>query len=192
MALSPDVAFDIASASICAVLILVRCGYRIMARCKSHEFCHRTWHVDDAYMAFALIPLFGRTFCISWSFILNPHHQHIAATQEEATRQGITLQRLEDNLILSYKLLIPGRLGYALLYVSLVNKRTWARRLIAYSLWSLKLCLLTLYARFVHVLHRGQLATKILWWFIVVSFFGVAIPTIFECNPIDQSVSPAF
>jgi hypothetical protein len=116
MALSSDVAFDIASASICAVLILVRCGYRIMARCKSHEFCHRTWHVDDAYMAFALIPLMGRTFCISWSFILNPHHQHIAATQEEATRQGITLQKLEENLILSYKLLIPGRLGYALLY----------------------------------------------------------------------------
>lgn len=66
-------------------------------------------------MAFALIPLIGRTFCISWSFILNPHHQHIAATQAEATKQGLTMDELEERLILSYKLLIPGRLGYTLL-----------------------------------------------------------------------------
>lgn len=68
-------------------------------------------------MAFALVPLVGRTFCISWSFILNPHQQHVEATQEEAAKQGLTLEQWEKNLILSYKLLIPGRLGYTLLYV---------------------------------------------------------------------------
>lgn len=116
MSLSPDVTFAIASASICAALIVVRCAYRLLSRCNAHAACPRTWHADDAYMAFSLIPLVGRTWCIAVSFVLNPNHAHARATVAEAAAQGLTVAQLEANYVTSYKLLIGGRIGYALLY----------------------------------------------------------------------------
>ncbi|OBR05255.1 Integral membrane protein [Colletotrichum higginsianum IMI 349063] len=116
--MSADVIFDIVSATICAILILVRCGYRLFWRCRAHETCHRTWHADDAYMAFALVPLIGRTTCISVSFYLNPTHTYAHAAEEAAAARGITVESLQEYYIISHKLLIPARIFYALLYVA--------------------------------------------------------------------------
>ncbi|GKT63809.1 integral membrane protein [Colletotrichum tofieldiae] len=121
--MSADVTFDIVTASICAALILVRCGYRLFWRCRVHESCHRTWHVDDAYMAFALIPLIGRTTCISVSFVLNPTHTYEPATEEAAAARNLTVEKLAEYYVISHKLLIPARIFYALLYVAYICAR---------------------------------------------------------------------
>ncbi|OLN87728.1 hypothetical protein CCHL11_05680 [Colletotrichum chlorophyti] len=170
--MSADVAFDIVTASICAALILGRCGYRLLYRCKVHGSCHRTWHVDDAYMAFALIPLVGRTACITVSFGLNPTHTYGPATEEEAAARHLDVAQLDEYYVISHKLLIPSRIFYALF------------------LWSLKLCLLEFYSRFVDVFHWGKVATSALWWFIVVTFFIILIPTLAECRPLSFIWSP--
>jgi hypothetical protein len=86
--------------SISGVLILFRCCYRLLSICKIHTICHRTWHSDDAWMAFAILPLAGRCACIVESFIFD----HNAADLE-----GQKLGR---------KLQIPARIFYALLCVS--------------------------------------------------------------------------
>jgi hypothetical protein len=52
------------------------------------------------------------------------------------------------------------------------------------SLWSLKLCILDFYSRFVDVLRWGKLATNILWWFIVITFLAVIVATLTECRPL--------
>ncbi|KAL3296282.1 integral membrane protein [Colletotrichum asianum] len=166
MIMSVDVTFDIVTASICAALILVRCGYRIFSRCRVHDSCHRTWHADDAYMAFAIVPLIGRATCIAISFVLNPTHTFGLPTPEDAAAQGVSIAQLEENYVASRKLLIPSRIFYAMF------------------LWSLKLCLLNFYSRFVDVFHWGKVATTALWWFIVVTFFIVLIPTLAECRPL--------
>ncbi|KAF4823887.1 hypothetical protein CGCSCA5_v001559 [Colletotrichum siamense] len=113
--MSVDVTFDIVTASICAALILVRCGYRIFSRCRVHDSCHRTWHADDAYMAFAIVPLIGRTTCIAISFVLNPTHTFGLPTPEDAAAQSVSIAQLEDNYVASRKLLIPSRIFYAML-----------------------------------------------------------------------------
>lgn len=118
--MSADVTFDIVTASICALLIIVRCGYRILLRCKVHDTCHRMWHVDDAYMAFALLPLIGRTTCISLSFYLNPTHTYDAATEEAAAARNLSVEKLAEYYVISHKLLIPARIFYALLYVAYI------------------------------------------------------------------------
>lgn len=117
MTIGPAVAFDIAVAAICSTLILVRCGYRLLSRCSVHTTCHRTWHADDAYMAFALLPLVARTTCIAMSFVLNPTHAYGPATEEEAMARGMSVDALQSIYETSHKLLIPARLMYALLYV---------------------------------------------------------------------------
>ncbi|KAM6513518.1 hypothetical protein FALCPG4_015923 [Fusarium falciforme] len=166
MSLSSDMKFGIAVASVCGVLILFRCGYRLFSRCKSHASCHRNWHADDAYMAFALLPLAGRTTCIALSFVLNPAQVHRAATQPDAAAQNLTVAQLNENHVTAYKLLIPSRICYALF------------------LWCLKLCLLSFYSRFVHVLPWGKAAFHALWWFIALSFVIILIPTLIECRPL--------
>ncbi|KAK1673117.1 hypothetical protein BDP55DRAFT_556926 [Colletotrichum godetiae] len=170
--MSADVTFDIVTASICALLIIVRCGYRILLRCKVHDTCHRMWHVDDAYMAFALLPLIGRTTCISLSFYLNPTHTYDAATEEAAAARNLSVEKLAEYYIISHKLLIPARIFYALF------------------LWSLKLCLLNFYSRFVDIFGWGKAVTNALWWFIVVTFFVILIPTLTECRPLHFMWSP--
>lgn len=115
MVLSASVSFDIAVAAICATLILVRCGYRILSRCKVHTTCHRTWHADDAYMAVALLPLIGRTTCIAMSFVLNPTHAYGPATEADALARGVSVETLQYYYETSHKLLIPARIMYALL-----------------------------------------------------------------------------
>ncbi|KAK7440477.1 hypothetical protein Landi51_10562 [Colletotrichum acutatum] len=119
--MSADVTFDIVTASICALLIIVRCGYRILLRCKVHDTCHRMWHVDDAYMAFALLPLIGRTTCISLSFYLNPTHTYDAATEEAAAARNLNVEKLAEYYVISHKLLIPARIFYALLGLNSSN-----------------------------------------------------------------------
>ncbi|KAH6673915.1 hypothetical protein F5X68DRAFT_40765 [Plectosphaerella plurivora] len=166
MVVSPSVAFDITVAGVCALLILIRCGYRILSHCRVHTSCHRTWHADDAYMAFALLPLIARTACIAFSFILNPTHSYGPATEADAMARGISVEQLQWKYETSHKLLIPGRIMYALF------------------LWSLKLCILDFYSRFVDVLRWGKLATNILWWFIVITFMAVIIATLTECRPL--------
>jgi hypothetical protein len=89
------------SAGICLALIFVRCGYRMLRNCKVHTTCHRTWHADDAWMAFSLIPLAARSVTIALSFSLaeksKNHHDYVV----------------------SRKLLIVSRLTYAFLCVLL-------------------------------------------------------------------------
>lgn len=115
MAMSPSIAFDVTVACVCAALILVRCGYRLLSRCKVHTSCHRTWHADDAWMAFALLPLVGRTTCIAASFVLNPTHTYGPATADDAAARGVSVEQLQWDYETSHKLLIPGRIMYALL-----------------------------------------------------------------------------
>lgn len=57
------------------------------------------------------------------------------------------------------------------------------------SLWTLKLCILDFYSRFVDVLRYGKLATTILWWFIVATFVGVLVVTLTECQPLSLCVT---
>lgn len=115
MPLNSDVGFDIASAAICGALILSRCAYRLLFRCKVHPTCHRRWRVDDVYMALAILPLVARTTTIVMSFVLNPTHSTTPVTEEEAADAGLSVDELTSDRILSRKLLIPGRISYALL-----------------------------------------------------------------------------
>lgn len=118
MGLSSDVSFDIASAAICGVLIVCRCLYRLLFTCKLHPTCHRRWRVDDAYMALALVPLVSRTVTIVTSFLLNPEHSSSPPTEEEAAARGLSVDQLAADRVVSRKLLIPGRISYALLCVN--------------------------------------------------------------------------
>ncbi|KAK7433343.1 hypothetical protein QQZ08_000282 [Neonectria magnoliae] len=164
--LSPDVIFDIASACACAALILSRCAYRALFRCKLHPTCHRTWRIDDFYMALALLPLVCRSACIAVSFILNESHTYDPATDAEAAVRGVSVESLNHDRALSHKLLIPGRICYALF------------------LWCLKLALLAFYSRFIYVFHWGKAVTNTLWAFIALSFVAVLITTLAECRPL--------
>ncbi|KAM5358612.1 hypothetical protein ACJZ2D_015129 [Fusarium nematophilum] len=166
MALSPDVIFDIASACVCAALIVARCVYRVLFRCKLHPTCHRTWRIDDFYMTIAMLPLVGRATCISLSFVLNPSHTYEPATDAEALARGVSVDIINNERILSHKLLIPGRICYALF------------------LWCLKLGLLAFYSRFVGVFPWGKLVCNTLWCFIVLSFVAVLVTTLLECRPL--------
>ncbi|KXH54116.1 hypothetical protein CSAL01_09215 [Colletotrichum salicis] len=134
--MSADVTFDIVTASICALLIIVRCGYRILLRCKVHDTCHRMWHVDDAYMAFALLPLIGRTTCISLSFYLNPTHTYDAATEEAAAARNLSVEKLAEYYVISHKLLIPARIFYALLDTGTHSEASTPSNTVIHSMWS--------------------------------------------------------
>jgi hypothetical protein len=166
--LPPDVSFDIAASVICATLIFTRCAYRIVFPCKQHPTCHRRWRVDDAYMLFALLPLIARTATITYSFMLNPSHAREPATPEDAVDAGKSMDELNDDRELSKKLLLPARISYALF------------------LWTLKLCLLTFYARFVNPLNWGRMAITALWWIVVLTFAAVLIATLTECRPLSR------
>ncbi|KAH7000406.1 hypothetical protein EDB80DRAFT_723920 [Ilyonectria destructans] len=168
MSLSSDVTFDIASACVAATLILARCAYRSLFRCKLHATCHRTWRIDDLYVAMALLPLIGRTTCIAFSFVLNPTHTYEPATEAEAAAQGVSTAKLDHDRILSHKLLIPARICYALF------------------LWCLKLGLLGFYSRFVHVFPWGKRVVNALYTFIVITFVAVLITTLAECRPLSR------
>ncbi|RMJ09848.1 hypothetical protein BHE90_011773 [Fusarium euwallaceae] len=161
MALTSDLAFDITVTTICGSLILLRCVYRAFRRCKVHQTCHRTWHEDDVWMAFSLIPLIARTTCICVSFTLNPSHGRDFPTETEAASQGMSVEDMENARITSLRLLIPSRLFYALF------------------LWCLKLSLLSFYSRFV----SSKAVIRGFWWFIVLSYIAVLITTLLECRP---------
>ncbi|KAH7144333.1 hypothetical protein B0J13DRAFT_554964 [Dactylonectria estremocensis] len=166
MTLSTDVTFDIASACVCATLILARCAYRGLYRCKLHTTCHRTWRIDDLYVAIALLPLIGRTTCISLSFVLNPTHTYDHATAEDAAALGLSTSKIDRDRMLSHQLLIPARICYALF------------------LWCLKLALLGFYSRFVDIFAWGRRVVNGIWWFIAFTFVAVLITTLVECRPL--------
>lgn len=193
MALSSDVALDITTACVCGALILARLAYRVLFRCKLHPTCHRTWRIDDFYMTIAILPLIGRCTCISWSFLLNQNHTYEPATEAEALAQGVTVDQLNHDRILSHKLLIPGRICYALLCVKPRggfcggNERTLV--LTCSSLWCLKLGLLAFYTRFVGVFRWGSAVANALWGFIAVTFIAVLITTLTECHPLSLYVA---
>ncbi|KAG9251037.1 uncharacterized protein F5Z01DRAFT_677286 [Emericellopsis atlantica] len=172
MALSSDLIFSIFSTCLCATLILFRCVYRAVSRCHIHKTCHRHWRNDDTIMAFALLPLIGRSATILSAFVLNPPQSTAPVSVEEANAVGLTVAQLNADRELARKLLIPGRICYALF------------------LWCLKLCLLAFYSRFINTLDWGKRAATISWWFIVVTFVGVVIATVSECRPLHLFVHP--
>lgn len=69
-------------------------------------------------MTIAILPLIGRAVCILYSFILNPSHTYDPATEAEAEGWGVSTQDLDGERELSHKLLIPGRIFYAMLWVT--------------------------------------------------------------------------
>lgn len=170
--------------------------------------CHRRWRIDDAYMALALLPLISRTVTIVASFMLNPDHDSDPVTLEEAAEVGMSVEDLTADRILSRKLLIPGRISYALLCVEfspplpLMEARgRWIccegisdltnMVVVQNSLWILKLCLLTFYSRFVGPLSWGKTVITGLWWFILATFCAVLIATLTECQPLYLYVEAA-
>ncbi|KAH8686371.1 hypothetical protein BGZ61DRAFT_533913 [Ilyonectria robusta] len=166
MTLPSHVNLIIATATICTILIITRCSYRLFFPCKQHPECHRRWRVDDSYMAFALLPLIVRTVLMTWSFSLDPETSHDPATLREAHALGKTVDEIDADRKLALILLMPVRITYALF------------------LWSLKLCLLSFYSRFVSHLKWGKVATITLWWTIMFTFVGVLITTLAECRPL--------
>lgn len=115
MALTPALSLDIASSALCAVLILSRCAYRLFFPCRLHSTCHRRWRIDDFYMAFALLPLIGRTVSIVMSFMLNPEQKPLLPTEDDAAEMDMSLDEVIQDRTTARKLLIPSRLCYALL-----------------------------------------------------------------------------
>ncbi|KAM5363523.1 hypothetical protein ACJZ2D_011966 [Fusarium nematophilum] len=112
MAVAPEHVFSVIVGAICGSLILFRCGYRLFSRCRTHPDCHRTWHADDAYMAFAIIPLIARTTLIYHSFELNPDQTFGLPTESDAAASGLSLAQLEENYTISHILLLPARVSY--------------------------------------------------------------------------------
>jgi hypothetical protein len=92
-----DLAHIITSSAFCLIVILFRCGYRILSKCQLHTTCHRSWNHDDALMAFATLPLIARAVCTTYVLELRDH---------DAT---------PSDLVLAAKLLLVSRLGYAML-----------------------------------------------------------------------------
>lgn len=86
------------AAAICALQIVFRSVYRILGSLKLFPAIQQRWHADDSWMAFSLVPLIVRTVCMTLIFSLDT---------PLSTTDGVLKQ----------KLLIPGRLTYALLYV---------------------------------------------------------------------------
>ncbi|KAH7137528.1 hypothetical protein B0J13DRAFT_78599 [Dactylonectria estremocensis] len=172
MALAPEHVLGVIVGAICGLLILFRCGYRLFSRCRIHPDCHRTWHADDAYMAFAIVPLIARTTVIYISFELNPDQTFGLPTEADAAARGISTAQLEENYLLSHMLLLPARVSY-LTY-----------------LWCLKLCLLNFYCRFIRVYSLWQAAASALWWALVVTYFAIFILIFTECRPINLYWDP--
>ena len=108
--------FDIATAVVCGTLILTRCAYRVFFRCTVHPTCHRRWRIDDVYMALAILPLTLRTATIVTSFVLNPTQSSRPVAEDEvAASDGMSWEEMTADRVLARKLLLPGRIGYALL-----------------------------------------------------------------------------
>ncbi|KEY65308.1 hypothetical protein S7711_01825 [Stachybotrys chartarum IBT 7711] len=166
MPLTAAVSFDIASAALCTALILARIVYRLLFRCKVHTTCHRRWRIDDAYMAFALLPLLGRTITITTSFRLNPSHSSAPVTAAQAAAAGLTVEAMTANRVDALRLVLPARICYALF------------------LWSLKLSLLCFYARFVDIIDWGHTAVRVLRGLIIATFVAILIVTLTECRPL--------
>jgi hypothetical protein len=72
----------IVTTTIPLALITFRLAYRALCRCDLHVSCHRTWRLDDAYMAFAILPLLARAACL-WKYdvvMKTPQHVRIGET----------------------------------------------------------------------------------------------------------------
>jgi hypothetical protein len=186
MAFSAELYFDIIAAALCTALILTRCAYRLFFRCRVHPNCHRQWRIDDAFMAFALLPLVGRTTTIVTSFILDPNQSLAPPTAAEASAAGLSLDAFTADRIASRKLIIPARICYALLYGVLPSclPSAWTLTLRCFSLWSLKLCLLSFYSRLMDALERGHAIVRALRALIIITFVAVLIATLTECRPL--------
>lgn len=116
MALPTHIQLLVACASICATLILARCIYRVLFRCKrhSHYHCYRRWQLDDTYMAMALLPVISRTILMSWAFSLNPQMVHNSVSSKEAAEAGTTIEKIDSNRELAFKLMFAVYFSYAL------------------------------------------------------------------------------
>ncbi|EEH08584.1 conserved hypothetical protein [Histoplasma capsulatum G186AR] len=105
---------------------------------------NRSWGPDDSWMAFALFPLICRTVAMIRVFDLR-------------------LSPSRDDQALSQKLLLVGRVFYALF------------------LWSMKLCLLRFYKRLETGSNKVHYSLQFLRAFIVSTFFATLVATLFEC-----------
>ncbi|KAL7759238.1 hypothetical protein ACKLNR_009328 [Fusarium oxysporum f. sp. zingiberi] len=112
MALAPVHVLDIVVGAVCGSLIIFRCGYRLISHCRIHPNCHRKWHADDAYMAFAIVPLSAQITIIYFSFLLNPLQTFGEATESDAATRGVSIAQLEEDYITSRKLLLSARVSY--------------------------------------------------------------------------------
>jgi hypothetical protein len=168
--LDPQITSVIVFTSISGALIVFRCCYRLLSICKIHTVCNRTWHSDDAWMAFAMLPLAGRSACIIESFRHDPN----AADAEEQ--------------IVGRKLQIPARVLYALLYVgSLSVLSCYVQLYWSWINWLIFLDpLLSFYSRLATDSTKYRRAVAMLRWFFVVSFFMIIIPTVAECRPLSM------
>ncbi|PNP58800.1 hypothetical protein FNYG_15008 [Fusarium nygamai] len=133
-------------------------------------------------MTLALVAIVAHTVFLTWSYSLNPDTRQSPATLQEAVRSRKTIEELNHDHELALKLLVPVRILCALLYAGSASDGAYL--LTARSLWSLKLCLLTFYSRFVNHLRWGKAGTTILWWTIILTFIGVIIATLTECRPL--------
>lgn len=67
-------------------------------------------------MTLALLPIIARTILMSWSFYLNPNTTHDPATADGVIKARHTAEEIDHHRELALKLLLPGRISYALLY----------------------------------------------------------------------------
>jgi len=107
---SSDIVQVATISSICFLCIATRTTYRIACQCTIHPRCHRTWHADDVWVAISFLPLVGRGVCIAWSNTLQGNLDELPASEKQAA------------VMLLSKLLLPGRIFYALLSVSPVTE----------------------------------------------------------------------
>ncbi|EEQ84195.2 uncharacterized protein BDCG_01000 [Blastomyces dermatitidis ER-3] len=144
---------------ICAALsslqILFRCGYRLLVKCGVIKSSNRSWGPDDSWMTFALLPLICRTVAMIRVF-------------------GLRLSPSIDDQVLSQKLILVGRVFYALF------------------LWCMKLCLLRFYKRLETGSNKVHYSLQFLRAFIVVTFFATLLATLLECQPLFMFWNPKY
>ena len=142
---------------ISSVQILFRCGYQLFG------LRQRTWHSDDSWIAFGLVPLILRTVSMVLVFELDKKSQ--------AGR----------------KLLIVGRITY----IALCAKdpsfwKSWspADTLEYNSLWCMKLGILGFYKRLKQGLTAKNNGIWMIWWTLMATFLIIILATLLECRPL--------
>ncbi|KLJ09353.1 hypothetical protein EMPG_15216 [Blastomyces silverae] len=152
---TPEATQIVICAALGALQILFRCGYRLLVKCGVIKSSNRSWGPDDSWMAFALLPLICRTVSMIKVF-------------------GLRLSPSIDDQVVSQKLILVGRVFYALF------------------LWCMKLCLLRFYKRLETGSSKVHYSLQFLRAFIVVTFFATLLATLLECQPLYMFWNPKY